>query len=113
MHALIIEDEGLVALSIEDVLRNCGFTSFDFAASPAEAFQSVRCRCPSLITADVQLRPGCGVETVAIIRENQPIPVIFVTGNPNEVLVRAPGHPVVTKPVSNDHVKEAVALVLP
>lgn len=33
MHALIIEDEALIAMAIEDALRGCGFTSFDVAAS--------------------------------------------------------------------------------
>lgn len=35
MHALIIEDESLVAMAIEDALRACGFTSFDNAVSAA------------------------------------------------------------------------------
>ena len=29
MHALIIEDESVIAMSIEDALRSCGFISFD------------------------------------------------------------------------------------
>ena len=33
MHALIIEDEALIAMAIEDALRGCGFTSFDIAVS--------------------------------------------------------------------------------
>lgn len=30
MHALIIEDEPIIAMSIEDVLRGSGYSSFDF-----------------------------------------------------------------------------------
>ena len=37
MHALIIEDESLIAMAIEEVLRGCGFSSFDFAVSAEEA----------------------------------------------------------------------------
>ena len=29
MHALIIEDDELIVMTIEEVLRDCGFTSFD------------------------------------------------------------------------------------
>ena len=29
MHALIIEDESLIAMAIEDALRCCGYTSFE------------------------------------------------------------------------------------
>ena len=58
MHALIIEDDALVALAIEEVLRDCGFKSFDVAASLDEAVTSARKRCPELITADVEARFG-------------------------------------------------------
>ncbi len=37
MHALIIEDEALVAMAIEDILRDNGYTSFDFAVSVPDA----------------------------------------------------------------------------
>lgn len=33
MHALIIEDEAIIAMAIEDALRDCGFTSFSFATT--------------------------------------------------------------------------------
>ena len=33
MHALIIEDEPLIALSIEGILRECGFDAFDIAST--------------------------------------------------------------------------------
>jgi DNA-binding response OmpR family regulator len=61
MHALIIEDESMIALAIEDALRACGFTSFDIAVSAEEAVAAGRRTCPDLITADVELRPGCRI----------------------------------------------------
>lgn len=60
MHALIIEDESMIAIAIEDALRTCGFTSFDIAVSADEAVTAAALRCPDLITADVQLRPAAG-----------------------------------------------------
>ena len=35
MHALIIEDDDLIAIAIEEVLRERGFTSFDVAVVEA------------------------------------------------------------------------------
>ena len=61
MHALIIEDDDLIAMTIEEVLRKCGFTSFHFAVSLDEAVAAARERCPRLITADVELKPGSGI----------------------------------------------------
>jgi ActR/RegA family two-component response regulator len=55
---LIIEDDDLIAMTIEQVLRECGFTLFHFAVSVEEAVAAAREMCPRLITADVELKPG-------------------------------------------------------
>ena len=112
MHALIIEDEALIAIAIEDALRACGFTSFDIAVSADEAMTAAALRCPDLITADVQLRPGCGITAVQAICCERPIPVLFITGSPAEVRIRMPGHLLVEKPFSAHHIAEAAKLAL-
>jgi len=112
MHALIIEDETLIAMSIEDALRGCGFTSFDIAVSTDEAVAAAARKCPDLITADVELRPGCGITTVQSICSERPIPVLFITGSPGEVRIRMPGHLLVEKPFSAAHVMDATRLTM-
>ena len=112
MHALIIEDEALIAMAIEDALRGCGFTSFDVAVSAEEAIASAARQCPDLITADVELRPGCGIAAVQSICSEQPIPVLFVTGSPGAVRIRMPGHPLVEKPFSPEHIVDSVKLAM-
>ena len=112
MHALIIEDESLIAMAIEDALRGCGFTSFDVAVSAEEAVAAAVRTCPDLITADVELRPGCGITAVQSICSKQQIPVLFITGTPSEVRIRMPGHILVEKPFEEDHVMKAIKVVL-
>ena len=112
MHALIIEDEPLIAMAIEDVLRECGFTSFDFAVSTDEAIAAASRTCPDLITADVELRPGCGISAVQTICSTRPIPFLFVTGSPGEVTVRMPGHVLIEKPFRDHHLVDAVKLIM-
>lgn len=112
MHALIIEDEALIAMAIEDALRGCGFTSFEVAVSAAQAVAAAARKCPDLITADVQLRPGCGIAAVQSICSDQPIPVLFITGSPDEVRIRMPGHGLVEKPFRADHLMDATKLAL-
>ena len=111
-HALIIEDEGLLAFAIEDVWRECGFRSFDVAPSPETAIEAASRQCPTLITSDVQLGPGCRIETMMQICDVQLVPVIFITGNTSEVVDRMPGILVMTKPFSDNQLREAVAVVL-
>lgn len=111
MHALIIEDEPLIAMAIEDALRDCGFTSFDLAVSAEEAIAVAAITCPALITADVELRPGCGIAAVQSICSGKPIPVLFITGSPGEVRIRMPGHALVEKPFHADRIMEALKLM--
>lgn len=112
MHALIIEDESLIAMAIEDALRGCGFTSFDLAASAEQAAVAAARNCPDLITADVELRPGCGISAVQSICSEQPIPVLFITGSPGQVRIRMPGHDLVEKPFTAEHIMDATRLTL-
>lgn len=112
MHALIIEDESMIAIAIEDALRGCGFTSFDIAVSAEEAVAAAERRCPDLITADVELRPGCGITAVQSICSERPIPVIFITGSPSEVRIRMPGHALVEKPFTAGHIMDATRFTL-
>ena len=108
MHALIIEDDGLISMAIEDVLRGCGFTSFDIAVSFDEAVAAASKQCPDLITSDVQLQPGCGIDAVQTICSSTPIPVIFITGRAHSARSRMPQHPVLTKPFCTSDVQAAV-----
>jgi CheY-like chemotaxis protein len=112
MHALIIEDESLIAMTLEGILGDCGFTSFDIASSQEEAIRAAQSRCPALITADVELRPGCGIKAVNAICCGPPIPVIFITGSASEVASRMPHYPLISKPFTHEAVMAAVKSAL-
>lgn len=112
MHVLIIEDEAVIALAIEDVLRDCGGSSFDFACSAAEAVAAAAKRCPDLITSDVRLAPGCGIDAVESICADKPIPVIFITGTPGDVETRRRGDIILHKPFNATRLAEAVRRVI-
>ena len=112
MHALIIEDETLIAMTIEEILRGCGFTTFDFATSGDEAVALASSSCPDLITADVELNPGNGIEAVNVICSGPSIPVVFITGTPKEVTRLMPLHPLVLKPFTEETLSSAVQMAL-
>ena len=99
MHALIIEDEMLVALILEDMLRDLGFSTFDWAPTQEDAVEAAKRRTPDLITADIRLHEGNGIEAVRRISEDRIVPTLFVTGN-DQVLRNVPGTAVISKPVT-------------
>lgn len=98
MHALIIEDEFLTAQLIEYRLRDLGFTSFAFAVDEQEAIAEASRHCPDLITSDVQLAAGCGIDAVQRICGERPIPVLYITGSAAQVRERCPWAVIIQKP---------------
>ncbi|KRA64262.1 hypothetical protein ASD79_20535 [Caulobacter sp. Root655] len=107
-HALIIEDEILIAMEVEALLAEQGFDSFDIAESPQEALDCALRRPPDLITADYRIIGGTGVEAVtAILARLGPIPVVYVTGNADQLGART--RAVVDKPISPHRLAEACA----
>jgi CheY-like chemotaxis protein len=111
MHALIIEDEPMIALLIEDQLRDLGFSSIDFAVTETEAVASADKRCPDLITSDVRLLQGCGIAAVQAICARKCIPVIFITATARDVRERVSDALVVAKPFGRADLTRALVAI--
>jgi two-component system, response regulator PdtaR len=112
MHAFIIEDEYLIGQSLQDMLEGLGFTSFSFARSEDTAVMGANNQRIDLITADVRLLPGDGVNAVREICTSRDIPVIFITGYKDELLDRIPEASVIQKPVKEAELAIAVRRAL-
>lgn len=98
-HALIIEDEMLIALEVESLLHEFGFESCDIADNPIDALRLALAHRPDLMTADLRIMGGTGIEAVdAITDQLGPIPHIYVTGNPD--MLQGRSAPVVDKPLT-------------
>ncbi|MDQ3245909.1 MAG: response regulator [Pseudomonadota bacterium] len=112
MHAFIIEDDYLIGQALRDMLEPLGFTSFSFARSEDAAVMGARAQNIDLITADIRLLPGDGVNAVEAICKDRHIPVVFITGYAEELEERAPLAVVVQKPVKPEALSAAVNNVL-
>jgi CheY-like chemotaxis protein len=112
MHALIIEDEFITAAVIEFVLRDCGFNSFDVVSSSESAIAAAARRRPDLITADMALETGTGLDAVSAICPQASIPVIFITGSALEIRDQITDYAVLNKPFSEQTLTYVVAASL-
>ena len=117
MHAFIIEDDYLIGQTIQDMLGELGFTRFSFATSESAAIAGAASGDKfDLITADARLLPGNGVKAVEVICEHRKIPVIFITGYPEELrkrpMIKASDAPIVKKPIKQEELAAAVRKVL-
>lgn len=113
MHALIIEDDAITAMMIEDELRDLGYSSVDTASTEQEAIEAVVRRCPDLVTSDGSQLDGSGVGAVRTIQAAFCIPVIFITGDPDQACNCIPGAPVIEKPFSISQLIAAVEAARP
>ena len=110
MHCLIIEDEEMFVSIIEYALRGCGFNTFDIASTTREAIDAAARRWPDLITADVSLAEGDGIEAIQVICPQTSMPVIFITGRPAaEVRALISDYPVIHKPFSEQTLTYTIA----
>jgi CheY-like chemotaxis protein len=108
VHVLIIEDEPLIAMSIQNALEDAGATSFHIVQKEADAVNSARLQRPTFITSDVQLKEGNGPAAVKTIRhELGDIPVIFVTATPEQCMPCNPPGSILAKPFENDDLERA------
>jgi CheY-like chemotaxis protein len=106
-HALIIEDEMLIALEVEGLLSDLGFESFDIARTPAEAITFAQAHRPDLITADYRIEEGTGLEAVNSIQAALgPVPVVYVTGNADALKAEAAPE-IIEKPILPRKLAEA------
>jgi DNA-binding response OmpR family regulator len=82
-HALIIEDDYLVADYVAALAEIAGATSSEIAQTEVAALEAARKRRPDIILCDVRLEAGCGRAAVAKIEaEIGSVSVLYVTGEP-------------------------------
>lgn len=89
---LIIEDEGLIALHLMEILTNAGYRVLEPVASGEEALGQLEEHTPpDLILMDITLDGDLdGIETARQIRKRYTTPVIFLTAHSNsQIIARA------------------------
>ncbi|MCP4757251.1 MAG: response regulator [Proteobacteria bacterium] len=82
---LIVEDEVIIAIEIETILKRLGYHVFGIANSGKTAIQKTQREQPDLILMDIKLKDDMnGIETADIIRSEFPIPIVFLTAYADE-----------------------------
>lgn len=114
MHALIIEDQALIAFTVEDHLRDLGFTTFAYAESRGAAVALAEVRRPDLVIADVELvdGPTAGVAAVEAICGASGIPALFITGKSDQPALQGRSEAIVAKPFTGNHIKSTIRALM-
>ena len=112
---LIIEDEPLISMQLEDLVRSLGHDICGTAATRTQALEVVAEHRPGLVLADIQLADGSsGLDAVDDILAIQSVPVIFITAYPERLLTGNRPEPtyLITKPFQESTVRAAISQAL-
>lgn len=112
---LIIEDEPLISMQLEDLVRSLGHDVCGMAATRTQARAIVADHTPGLVLADIQLADGSsGLDAVDDILAIADVPVIFITAYPERLLTGDRPEPtyLVTKPFQEATVRAAISQAL-
>ena len=102
-HALVIEDEFLIADYVAELAGEAGATSIDFAETECDAIAAALERKPDIILSDVNLLAGSGPSAILKIQSQiGNVPVIFITATPDACRPRQASAVVLVKPIRQD-----------
>ncbi|MFM9863803.1 MAG: response regulator [Micropepsaceae bacterium] len=114
-RVLIIEDEPIIALDLESIVKDLGHEVVGIAATRDDAVRKALTHKPGLVLADVRLADGSsGIDAVADILRSFDVPVIFITAYPERLLTGERPEPtyLITKPFLTETVMAAVGQAL-
>ena len=109
LRVLVVEDEALLAMEMERLLADCGWTVIGVALDHSGALRLVQDSTPDLALVDMNLRDGrTGPATTAAL-SGRGVPCLFVTGDPEQIPADFAGAlGVVTKPFTTNALIRAV-----
>jgi CheY-like chemotaxis protein len=108
MRALIIEDDGLAAMLVADLLGELGFDETIVVPTADEAVAEAARGGFHLVTADFRLKRGNGVDAARRILAGGAVPLVFVTASATEVEQLWPEAAIVGKPIHTAAFRAAV-----
>ncbi len=86
LSILIVEDDAMIALDEAETIESFGYRVVGIADEACEALRLARETAPRLALVDVNLADGrTGPAICATLTETLGVPVIFVTGNPEQL----------------------------
>ncbi|MEZ0497862.1 response regulator [Sphingomonas sp. IW22] len=114
-RVLVIEDEPIIAMDIETIVRDLGHEVTGVAVTRDEAVALAMDDRPGLVLADIQLADdSSGIDAVKDILAQFNVPVIFITAFPERLLTGERPEPtfLITKPFQRSTVKAAISQAL-
>ncbi len=114
---LIVEDEGLIAHHMNQVLSNRGYEITGMVVSGEQALRHIAKQRPDLVLMDIYLAGEMnGIQAAARIKEGWDVPIVYLTAHPEDKLLQqakitAP-YGYLSKPVQDRDLSAAIETAL-
>ncbi len=115
--ALIVEDNLILSVLYENFLKQKVFKTIGEIRDGETAVNLVRKYNPDIVIMDIMLEgPIDGVDAAVQIREFSNVPILFITGNSNQLYVQRASEVAnsrfMAKPISEDKLSKAVDILI-
>lgn len=111
LPVLILEDHGLIAQDLSDIIGETGLSVIGTVANEADAKKACRQNWPDIIVSDQMLEGGdTGLQAIERLRADGDFAAIYVTAYPDEVLTGLEDEPavIVAKPFKPEAIRAAL-----
>ena len=114
-HILIVEDNGMVAIEVQDVLKAMGIIDIYMASNYTRAIELYKSKKPNMLLLDIDLQEEKdGIDIAKQIRKTDDIPIIYLTADADEGTIERASltkpSSYLTKPFSQEGLKTAITL---
>lgn len=115
MQVLIVEDEIIIADTINDILIERGYYTLEPCVSYSEAIHAIESSNPSIVLLDIQLKGKRSGIDLGKELKTIGIPFIYLTSNSDEMTMQSAietyPEAFLTKPIVQDHLIAAIEIV--
>ena len=112
VRILIAEDDGLIAMFLEELLEAMGHKVCAVVSDQSEVVAAAAQHAPDVMIIDEGLREGSGIAAVVEILKTGFVPHIFATGDCFRVLAHNPEAIVLQKPYTAQALSRAIERAL-
>lgn len=92
VRVLIVEDEAVIALDLESLLRSWGYAVVGIAPTGAHALRLADAHRPQIALLDIRLRGGMdGIDTASALQAEHGMPLVFLTAYADRLTLQRAG----------------------
>ncbi len=112
---LIVEDEGIIAENLRELLTSLDYDAFCTAATSDEAVACALKKCPDVVLMDIRIKGKLdGIATAKLLSERFDVPIIYLTAHADAATIErakmTEPHGYLVKPVRAPDLRSAIEI---